>query len=80
MYEFDLRDLAENETSLVLMQEIYRSSKYPPHMRLRAAVAALPFEHPKLSVNANANLYFASEMEATARRLGKITNVIDGKV
>jgi hypothetical protein len=78
MYEIDLRDLTENETSLVLMQEIYRSSKYPPHMRLRAALAAMPFEHPKLTVNANVNSNFADRMEEIARLTGK-SNVIDAR-
>jgi hypothetical protein len=55
----------EANTSLDFLQAIYRSSDQPLNVRMRAAVAALPFEHPKLSVNANlgGNVGYARGLE-----------------
>lgn len=46
-------------------QAIYRSADQPMPRRMRAAIAALPFEHPKLSVTANVgpNIGFARGLE-----------------
>ena len=60
------------------MQAVYRDPAQPMTRRMRAAVAALPFEHPKLSVNANLDNNFASVMEQYGRQAGK-PNVIDAK-
>jgi hypothetical protein len=46
-------ELAPNATSLTLLQTIYRSSALPLMTRMRAALAAIQFEHPKLAVTAN---------------------------
>jgi hypothetical protein len=45
-------ELPEQATSLTFLQAIYRSADYPLKVRLRAAALALPFEHPRLSLNA----------------------------
>jgi hypothetical protein len=45
--------------------------------RMRAAITALPFEHPKLAVIANVNS-FAARMEEIGRRAGR-SNVIDAR-
>ena len=45
-------ELAPGETSLSLLQKIYRSSSQPITRRMRAAMAALQHEHPKLTAMA----------------------------
>jgi hypothetical protein len=72
-------ELPEDATSLHFMQAIYRNPAQPMTRRMRAAVAALPFEHPKLAVTASLNNEgFAAQMEEMVRRSGR-SNVIDGK-
>jgi hypothetical protein len=82
MYDENVRDLAEDEGSLALMQEVYRSSRYPIHMRMKAAQAALPFEYPKLSVSVSA-VGFGGQMESLMRDGGRSTvigrSVIDAE-
>jgi hypothetical protein len=59
----------EAETSLEFLQAIYRSPYEPVSRRLRAAIAALPFEHPKLAVVAHAHGGgFADQLEAAIKR------------
>ncbi len=45
-------ELAPGETSLSLLQKIYRSPRQPIVRRMRAAMAALQHEHPKLTAMA----------------------------
>ena len=45
-------ELAPGETSLSLLQKIYRSPRQPIVRRMRAAMAALQHEHPRLTAMA----------------------------
>jgi hypothetical protein len=59
-------------SSLEFLQAIYRSQDQPISRRMRAAIAALPFEHPKLAVTASfgPDSGFAARLEAAIRRSG----------
>ena len=48
----ELFELAPGEISLSLLQKIYRSPRQPIVRRMRAAMAALQHEHPKLTAMA----------------------------
>jgi hypothetical protein len=43
------------ETSLALLQAVYRDPSIPLQTRMRAATVAIAYEHPKLSVAMTAN-------------------------
>ncbi|WP_426410042.1 hypothetical protein [Bradyrhizobium ganzhouense] len=68
-------ELPADATSLDFLQAVYRDPQQTLPVRMRAAIAALPFERPKLAVIANVNS-FAAQMEAIARQSGR-SNVID---
>jgi hypothetical protein len=59
-------------SSLDFVKAVYTSADQPMHRRMRAAIAALPFEHPKLSVSANIgpNINFAKGLERARDILG----------
>jgi len=61
----------EGETSLLLLQAIYKDKKQPLTVRMRSAIAALPFEVPKLSVSAHTTIderSFAAQLERCIER------------
>ena len=73
----EIIDLAPGETSLSFLQKIYRSPAQPMSRRLRAAMAALPFESPKLAVPALiANGEdFAAMLDRAIERSGTVREV-----
>ena len=72
--------MVEANTSLDLLQAVYRSPDQPLSRRMRAAIAALPFEHPKLSVIATLgpNHGFAAKLENAIRSAQDRGLIIDG--
>jgi hypothetical protein len=66
-------ELEPNATSLTLLQKVYRSSSVGLQTRIRAAMAALQFEHPKLAVNANVDSAdFAVQLDRAVNASRKI--------
>src|SRR6201987_3564150 len=74
----ELIELAPGETSLDFWQRVYRSVKQPMSRRLRAAIEALPHEHPRLGAVAIGSMNgqdFASLLERAIRASGKEAEV-----
>jgi hypothetical protein len=68
---------ARAETSLDLLQAVYRDRYQPLSVRMRAAALCLPFEFPKLSVNVTSPAAgFGGCIEKLAQSRG-IATVID---
>ena len=59
----------EGESSLQLLQAIYRDKKQPLNVRVRCAIEALQYEVPKLSATAVATLDGKSFAEALERAI-----------
>ena len=57
-------------TSLAFLQAVYCNDGLPLHVRMKAAIAALPFEHPKLSATlaVQADDSFAARLQAAIAR------------
>ena len=66
-------ELAPNATSLTLLQAIYRNSALPLMTRMRAAIASIQFEHPKLAVTANIQAGdFADQLDRAVERSRRV--------
>ena len=67
-------EVGPEATSLELLQAVYSSSALPLSTRMRAAIAALPFETPKLAVTAIGPMSegFAMQLEKAIARSGKL--------
>ena len=62
-------EVAEPASALDYLQDVYRGRRVAEHSRMRAAMAALPFESPKLAVTTNlTNEDFAVRLEKAAAR------------
>jgi hypothetical protein len=59
----------EGETSLQLLQAIYRDKKQPLNVRVRCAIESLPYENPKLSATAIATMDGATFAQALDRAI-----------
>ena len=58
------------ETALDVLRAVYRNERLALAVRMRAAIAALPFESPKLAVTAHVpGEGFADLLEARIRRV-----------
>jgi hypothetical protein len=88
-YEPPKRDeplrLQENATSLDLLREVYRSPEVPLSVRMRAAIAAAPYENPKLAIShlVHHTGDFADRLDRAIERTRAIRNgtpMIEGKV
>jgi hypothetical protein len=73
-------EIGPAESSLEFLQAVYADPGQPVSRRMRAAIACLPFEHPKLSVVANVDGNgFAAELErAYVRSLSAQGFTIEG--
>jgi polysaccharide pyruvyl transferase WcaK-like protein len=66
-------ELEEGATSLKLLQAIYRSPSVALSTRMRAAIAALQFEHPKLAVAVTVNAGdFADQLDKAVERSRRV--------
>lgn len=73
-------ELAPGETSIGFLQKVYRSKHQPMNVRMRAAIEAAPYEHPKLTAVGLGSLEgtdFAAKLE---RAIVRSMKVIEGRV
>jgi hypothetical protein len=69
-------ELEPGATSLKLLQKVYHSPSVPLSTRMRAAMAAIPFEHPKLAVTATIEAGdFADQLEQAIERSRRVIEV-----
>ena len=85
--EDDPLQLSANALGLDGLQAVYRNPRLPLQMRIRAMIAALPFETPKLAVTATvSDQDFATLLDRRLKRIEEMkpnaieaTPVIDGE-
>src|SRR6516165_5497 len=85
--EDDPLQLSANALGLEGLQAVYRNPRLPLQMRIRAMIAALPFETPKLAVTATVSENdFATLLDRRLKRIEEMkanaieaTPVIDGE-
>jgi hypothetical protein len=72
--EAEVIEVAPEETSLNFLQKIYRCPRQPMSRRMRAAIEAMPHEHPRLSAVAVGSMNgrdFAAMLDRAIDRSGK---------
>src|SRR6516162_3389960 len=68
--EDDPLQLSANALGLDGLQAVYRNPRLPLQMRIRAMIAALPFETPKLAVTATVSEHdFATLLDRRLKRI-----------
>jgi hypothetical protein len=68
-------EIPPNGTSLDLLRAVYRNASLPLSTRMRAAMAALPFESPKLAVTAQVSEQdFATLLDQRLERMKQMEN------
>jgi hypothetical protein len=79
--EFEPLPVKVPRSALDYLQSIYRNPIEPEHRRLRAAMAALPYESPRLAVTAllRDEHGFAAALDRAIARSGKAPKLIDGR-
>ena len=76
--EPEVIELGPGETSLSFLQRVYRSVKQPMSRRMRAAIEALPHEHPRLGAVAIGSMNgddFATMLDRAIERSGNAREV-----
>ena len=72
------RDIAD---ALTFLRSVYQNSKLELHWRMKAAIAALPFESPKLAVTAVVHDQdFAALLDQRLRRIQEMKVIEASKV
>ena len=85
--QYEMEDIGDVETAHELLKAVYRSPLIPLAVRMRAAMAAIPFESPKLIATAIVNEgSFAELLDRRLKRLEEMklieangAKVIDAK-
>jgi hypothetical protein len=68
----DTIEVAADATPLQFLQAVYRSPNQPMQRRLKAAIEAAEFVHPRLAVTAMLGGGFATQLERALQRSGKL--------
>jgi hypothetical protein len=69
-------ELPVEASPLEFLYAVYRDPRAPLPVRIKCAIEAAPFVHPKLTVSANFTAGFGTRMEQLMRKQG-IPSVID---
>jgi hypothetical protein len=73
-----MEEIGAVENAHALLKAVYQNPEVPLPVRMRAAIAALPFEVPKLAVTALVNEQ--SFAEILERRINRIAEQENGKI